>query len=80
MRILHSSTYHSYQHQLEDLQNLNIRTVYLESLSDILGSVGVLVAGVIMLTIKFYLADVLNKYWTSVIYDSPGLVYHYECC
>jgi len=55
----HSNSYHSHKHEPEDLQNLNIRAVYLESLSDTLGSVGVLVAGVIMLTTKFYLADPL---------------------
>ena len=36
-----------------------VRAVYLETLSDTIGSGGVLVAGIIMLTTKFYLADPL---------------------
>jgi cobalt-zinc-cadmium efflux system protein len=68
MRLLSHSAGHRHMHgslpyrnnlESEDLQNLNVRAVYLESLSDTLGSAGVLAAGVIMLTTKFYLADPL---------------------
>jgi cobalt-zinc-cadmium efflux system protein len=38
-------------------QSLNVKAVYLETLSDTLGAVGVVAAGVIILTTKFYLAD-----------------------
>jgi cobalt-zinc-cadmium efflux system protein len=40
-------------------ENLNVRGAYLEVLSDALGSVGVIVAAVIILTTGFYLADPL---------------------
>jgi cobalt-zinc-cadmium efflux system protein len=38
-------------------ENLNIRAVYLGTLSDTLGAAGVIAAGIIMLTTKFYLVD-----------------------
>jgi cobalt-zinc-cadmium efflux system protein len=38
-------------------ESLNIKAVYLETLSDTLGTTGVVAAGVIILTTKFYLAD-----------------------
>jgi cobalt-zinc-cadmium efflux system protein len=38
-------------------ESLNVKAVYLETLSDTLGSAGVITAGIIMLTTKFYLAD-----------------------
>jgi cobalt-zinc-cadmium efflux system protein len=38
-------------------QNLNVKAVYLETLSDTIGAAGVLAAGLIMLTTHFYLAD-----------------------
>ena len=38
-------------------ESLNIKAVYLETLSDTLGAAGVVAAGVIILTTKFYLAD-----------------------
>ena len=41
----------------EKEQNLNIKAAYLETLSDTIGAAGVIVAGIIMFTIKFYLAD-----------------------
>jgi cobalt-zinc-cadmium efflux system protein len=69
MRLLSTSDGHSHVHtshsdgndrgEVEEIQNLNVKAVYLESFSDTLGSAGVLVAGIIMLTTKFYLADPL---------------------
>lgn len=41
----------------QEKQSLNIKAVYLETLSDTLGAAGVIAAGVIILTTKFYLAD-----------------------
>jgi cobalt-zinc-cadmium efflux system protein len=41
----------------EQEESLNVKAVYLETLSDTLGAAGVIAAGVIMLTTKFYLAD-----------------------
>jgi cobalt-zinc-cadmium efflux system protein len=38
-------------------QNLNVKAIYLETLSDTIGAAGVLAAGLIMLTTHFYLAD-----------------------
>jgi cobalt-zinc-cadmium efflux system protein len=38
-------------------QNLNVKAIYLETLSDTIGAAGVLAAGLIMLTTQFYLAD-----------------------
>ena len=38
-------------------QTLNVKAVYLETLSDTIGAAGVILAGIIMLTTKFYLAD-----------------------
>ena len=40
-------------------QSLNVKAVYLETLSDTIGAAGVILAGIIMLTTKFYLADPL---------------------
>src|SRR6478672_10823669 len=38
-------------------QSLNVKAVYLETLSDTIGAAGVIIAGIVMLTTKFYLAD-----------------------
>lgn len=38
-------------------QSLNVKAVYLETLSDTIGAAGVLAAGIIIITTKFYLAD-----------------------
>jgi cobalt-zinc-cadmium efflux system protein len=38
-------------------ENLNIKAAYLETLSDTLGAAGVIVAGTVILTSNFYLAD-----------------------
>jgi cobalt-zinc-cadmium efflux system protein len=43
--------------QKEQEEILNFKAVYLEVLSDTIGAAGVIVAGMIMLTTKFYLAD-----------------------
>ena len=43
--------------QEHEQESLNVKAVYLETLSDTIGAAGVIVAGVIMLTTKFYLAD-----------------------
>jgi cobalt-zinc-cadmium efflux system protein len=40
-------------------QSLNVKAIYLETLSDTIGAAGVITAGVIMLTTKFYAADTL---------------------
>ncbi len=51
---------HSHQHNKEEgitEQSLNVKAVYLETLSDTIGAAGVLAAGIIMLTTNFYLAD-----------------------
>jgi cobalt-zinc-cadmium efflux system protein len=45
------------EHHHKEEQNLNVRAVYLETLSDTIGSAGVLTSGLIILTTKFYLAD-----------------------
>jgi len=45
--------------QEHEQESLNVKAVYLETLSDTIGAAGVIVAGVIMLTTKFYLADPL---------------------
>ncbi len=41
----------------EHEQNLNVKAVYIEILSDTIGAAGVLIAGLIIRTTKFYLAD-----------------------
>jgi cobalt-zinc-cadmium efflux system protein len=53
---LHNN-HHSYEDTKE--QNLNIKSAYLETLSDTIGAAGVLSAGIIMLTTNIYLADPL---------------------
>jgi len=55
----HNSYPYNNDQETEEIQDLNVRAVYLETLSDTLGSGGVLVAGIIMLTTNFYLADPL---------------------
>src|SRR6476660_144932 len=54
---------HLHEHQQhakeEQEQSLNIKAVYLETLSDTIGTAGVLAGGIIMLTTNFYLADPL---------------------
>jgi len=53
---------HLHEHQQhvkeeEQEQSLNIKAVYLETLSDTIGTAGVLAGGIIMLTTNFYLVD-----------------------
>jgi cobalt-zinc-cadmium efflux system protein len=50
-----STPHHHQDDKIEE--NLNMRGAYLEVLADMLGSVGVIVAGIIIFTTKFYLAD-----------------------
>ena len=66
MRLLGgSSDHHSHDHndthetqeKEEHVEDLNVKAAYLEALSDTLGSVGVMAAGIIIITTKFYLAD-----------------------
>jgi Co/Zn/Cd efflux system component len=40
-------------------ENLNIKAAYLETLSDALGAAGVIIAGIIMQSTNFYLADLI---------------------
>src|SRR6476620_11492075 len=54
--------YYLHQHQDHDKkeegnQSLNFKAVYLEILSDTIGTAGVLAAGIIILTTNFYLVD-----------------------
>lgn len=46
-----------HKEEKEEPENLNIEGARLEVLSDTLGSIGVIAAGVIIMTTKFYLAD-----------------------
>jgi cobalt-zinc-cadmium efflux system protein len=43
--------------KMQEQESLNIRAVYLETLSDTIGAAGVIIAGIVMLTTKFYWAD-----------------------
>jgi cobalt-zinc-cadmium efflux system protein len=43
--------------KVEQEESLNVKAVYLETLSDTIGAAGVIAAGIIMLATKFYLAD-----------------------
>jgi cobalt-zinc-cadmium efflux system protein len=56
--LLNHDTEEEQQHSRNaEEQNLNVKAVYLETLSDTIGAAGVLAAGLIMLTTHFYLAD-----------------------
>ena len=71
MLLLNNSRHHHHHHppihnnhsddntdrQNEQEEILNFKAVYLEILSDTIGAAGVIAAGMIMLTTKFYLAD-----------------------
>jgi cobalt-zinc-cadmium efflux system protein len=48
---------HVRNNEKEKEENLNIKAAYLETLSDTLGAAGVIIAGIIILTSNFYLAD-----------------------
>lgn len=51
--------HHSMDHNTEKGENLNVQAIYIEVLADTIGSAGVIIAGIIILTTKFYLADPL---------------------
>ncbi len=58
----HGLSYHDVEEEQQhsknaEEQNLNVKAIYLETLSDTIGAAGVLAAGLIMLTTHFYLAD-----------------------
>jgi cobalt-zinc-cadmium efflux system protein len=54
----HSHWFHQEDHhEAQQEDSLNIKAAYFEVLSDTLGSAGVIAAGIIILTTKFYLAD-----------------------
>ena len=66
MLLLNNSGHHHHYHahtdnnadkQKDQEEILNFKAVYLEVLSDTIGAAGVIAAGMIMLTTKFYLAD-----------------------
>ncbi|MGA7900410.1 MAG: cation diffusion facilitator family transporter, partial [Nitrososphaeraceae archaeon] len=48
---------HVRNNEKEKEENLNIKAAYLETLSDTLGAAGVIIAGIVILTSNFYLAD-----------------------
>jgi cobalt-zinc-cadmium efflux system protein len=48
---------HVRNNEKEKEENLNIKATYLETLSDTLGAAGVIIAGIVILTSNFYLAD-----------------------
>ena len=65
MYILHPHTknelsgYHSTGHNIKGEENLNVRAIYVEVLADTVGSAGVIIAGIIIFTTGFSLADPL---------------------
>ena len=57
-QIFHINHHHQHPNNHDDEeQSLNVKAVYLETLSDTIGAAGVLAAGIIMFITKFYLAD-----------------------
>jgi cobalt-zinc-cadmium efflux system protein len=57
-RHFHGSNAHKDEVEKEEQEeSLNVKAVYLETLSDTLGAAGVIAAGIIMLATKFFLAD-----------------------
>jgi Co/Zn/Cd efflux system component len=71
---------HNHKEEKEE-QSLNIKAVYLETLSDTIGAAGVLVAGLIMTFTDFYLADpiisiglalfILPRTWSIIKKGNP---------
>ena len=61
LRLLgHSEHIHKGTHSdIDGYEDLNVKSVYLEVLNDTIGSVGVIAAGMIILTTRFYMADPL---------------------
>ena len=53
----HKQGHHYHHLPVNQREDLNVKAVYLEYLSDTLGSAGVLVTGIIILSTRFYLAD-----------------------
>lgn len=51
--------YHDNKQDVTPEMNINIRSVYLEIFADMLASIGVILAGLIIIYTKFYLADTL---------------------
>jgi len=51
--------YHDNEQDVTQEMNINIRSVYLEIFADMLGSIGVILAGLIIIYTKFYVADTL---------------------
>ena len=54
----HSGHHEDHEHHHEE-ENLNMKGARLEVLSDMIGTVGVIVTGIIIFTTKFYLADAI---------------------
>ncbi len=58
-QIFHINHHQTPNNHIEEEQSLNVKAVYLETLSDTIGAAGVLAAGIVMFITKFYLADPL---------------------
>lgn len=58
------NTHHKHD---KDDQNLNVKSVYLETLSDTIGAIGVLAAGIIIYFTHFYLADPLISIFLALL-------------
>lgn len=65
IRILHPyrknerNSLHRKHGKIKKEENLNVQAIYVEVLADTIGSAGVIIAGIIILTTKFYLVDAL---------------------
>lgn len=59
MRLLEGAHSHSGDHKHKEDESLNIEGARLELFSDMLGSIGVIAAGIIIMITKFYLADAI---------------------
>lgn len=57
-------------------KNLNIRSAYLHVLGDALGSIGAIVAGIVIITTKWYYADIIASFFISAVisYNSIKLL------
>ena len=58
-QIFHISQHQHHNNNDGKEQSLNVKSAYLETLSDTIGAAGVLIAGIIMFTTNFYLVDPL---------------------
>jgi len=54
-----NDTYHDNKENVAEEKNLNLYGAYLEIFADTIGSVGVIIAGIIIISTKFYMADAL---------------------